>query len=99
MSALPIRFLPEARDEFDAAADWYEQQRAGLGVDFVTRVREVLQGIAANPQMYGTVYQDVPKAVVRRFPYLVLYREDQGEVIVISVFHTSRDPSNCQSRV
>jgi hypothetical protein len=30
----PIRLLPEARDEFDAAVDWYEQQRAGSEVCF-----------------------------------------------------------------
>jgi plasmid stabilization system protein ParE len=96
---LPIRFLPEAKDEFDAAADWYEQQRPGLGVDFVAQVRDVLQRIAANPRLHATVYQDVRKAVVKRFPYVVLYREDQAEVIVIAVFHTSRDPSSWQSRV
>src|SRR5262249_26391425 len=47
--SLPVRFLPEARDEYDAAADYYEQQQAGLGVDFIARVREVLQRISANP--------------------------------------------------
>jgi plasmid stabilization system protein ParE len=97
--SLPVRLLPEAKDEFDAAADWYQQQRAGLGVDFVARVREVLQRIAANPRIHGTVYQDVRKAVVRRFSYVVLYREDPGEVVVIAVFHTSRDPSIWQSRI
>ena len=57
--SLPIRLLPEAKFEFDAAADWYELQRAGLGVDFVARVRAVLNRIAANPQMYAAVYGDV----------------------------------------
>jgi len=97
--SFPIRFLPEARDEYDAAADYYEQQQAGLGGDFIARVREVLQRIAANPKLHGAVYQDVRKAIVRRFPYIVLYREDAGEVIVISVFHTARDPSVWQSRI
>ena len=96
---LPIRLLPEAKDEFDAAADWYEQQKAGLGADFVARIREVLDRIAANPRMHAVVYQDVRKAVVRRFPYVVLYREEAGEVIVVSVFHTARDPSGWQSRI
>lgn len=66
--SFPIRLLPEAKAEFDAAADWYEQQRAGLGMDFIARVREVLNRIAANPQLHATVYGDVPKAVVRHFP-------------------------------
>ena len=54
--SLPIRLLPEARAEFDDAADWYEQRQAGRGVDFVTRVREVLNRIAANPQLHAVVY-------------------------------------------
>src|SRR5439155_25855346 len=93
------RLLPEAKAEFDAAADWYEQQRPGLGVDFIARVREVLDRIAANPRLHSAVYGDVRKAVVRRFPYVVLSREDAGEVVVIAVFHTSRDPSVWQARV
>jgi plasmid stabilization system protein ParE len=97
--SLPFRLLPEARAEFDAAADRYELQQAGLGVDFVARVREVLRRIAANPQLHAPICRDVRKAVVKRFPYIVLYREEAGEVIVVSVFHTSRDPAVWQSRV
>jgi plasmid stabilization system protein ParE len=97
--SLPIRLLPEARDEFDAAADWYEQRRPGLGVDFVARVRETLNRIAANPRLHAAVYGDVRKATVQKFPYVVLYREEAAEVVVIAVFHTSRDPSIWQARV
>jgi plasmid stabilization system protein ParE len=96
--SLQVRLLPEAKAEFDAAADWYEQQRVGLGVDFVTRVRAVLTRIAANPQLHAAVYGDVRKAVVPRFPYVVLYREEPGEVVVIAVFHTARHPSIWQAR-
>jgi plasmid stabilization system protein ParE len=96
--SLPIRFLPEAKREFDNAVDWYEQH-AGLGNDLVTRVREVLNRISINPLLHAVTYKDVRKAVVRRFPYVVLYREEAGAVVVVSVFHTSRDPSIWQSRI
>jgi plasmid stabilization system protein ParE len=96
--SLPVRLLPEAKAEFDAATDWYEQQRPGLGTIFVARVREVLNRIAATPRLHAAVYQDVRKAVVKQFPYVILYREDAGEVVVIAVFHTARDPSVWQSR-
>jgi plasmid stabilization system protein ParE len=96
--SLPLRLLPEARAEFDEAIDWYEARQTGLGVDFVARVRDVLRRIAAQPRLHAAVYQDVRKAVLSRFPYIVLYREEQSEVVVISVFHTSRDPSEWRSR-
>lgn len=95
----PIRFLPEARQEFDAAVATYEKARRGLGRDFLTRVREVLRRISLNPRLHAVVYQDVRKALVARFRYVVLYREDPSGVIVISIFHTSRDPGIWQARV
>jgi plasmid stabilization system protein ParE len=96
---LPVCLLPEARAEFDESADWYEQQRAGLGPQFIGRVRDVFDRIGAHPKLHSMVYKDVRKAVVKQFPFVVLYREEESEVIVISVFHASRDPSIWQSRV
>ncbi len=96
---LPPRLLPEARAEFDEAADWYESQKAGLGVDLVAKVGAVFKRIAVNPKLHAAVYNDVRKAVVARFPYVVLYREEAGVLIVISVFHTSRNPAVWKSRV
>lgn len=51
----PVRLLREARDEFDVASGWYENQQRGLGQVFVSRVREVLQRIAANPRVHATI--------------------------------------------
>jgi plasmid stabilization system protein ParE len=99
--SLPIRFLPEAKAEFDDASDWYERKQTALGAAFVARVRAVLHRISHNPRMHGTVHGEVRKALVRRFPYIVLYLEDEdaGEVLIISVFHTSRDPAVWQARL
>lgn len=91
--------MPEARDEFDAAVDWYKQQRPGLGMAFLDRVRDVFARIAANPQLHATVYQEVRKAVVQKFPYVVLYKEEASEVVVIAIFHTAREPATWQGRV
>ena len=30
-----VRVLPEAEREVEAAADWYEQRRPGLGIEFI----------------------------------------------------------------
>lgn len=91
--SLPVHFLPEARAEYDSAVDWYEEQREGLGVTFIGRVREVIRRIAATPRIHAVVHNGVRKAVVKQFPFIVLYREDDTEVLIVGVFHTSRDPS------
>ncbi|HBI45930.1 MAG TPA: recombinase [Planctomycetales bacterium] len=87
-----------AQAEYDAAGDWYEQQRPGLGVAFTAAVQEVFDRIAAHPRMHGIVLRDMRKAVVQGFPYCVYYRERPPAVVVLSVFHTSRDPTVWQSR-
>lgn len=97
--SLSVRFLPEAREEFDRATDWYAARGRALGRDFVACVKEVIKRIAANPNIHATVHGDVRKAVVSRFPYVVLYKEEAGDLLVVSVFHTSRDPAEWQSRL
>jgi plasmid stabilization system protein ParE len=97
--SLPVILRAEAQVEFDEAFDWYEARRPGLGVDFAERVQEVFDRISANPQIHGTVLQDVRKAVVRQFPYCVYYREEPSQVLVLAVVHSKRDPGIWQSRV
>ncbi|HUG91950.1 MAG TPA: type II toxin-antitoxin system RelE/ParE family toxin, partial [Planctomycetaceae bacterium] len=88
----PIVLRPEAQAEFNEASDWYEQQRLGLGVDFVRCVQHALDLIEELPQMYAQVFEDVRQAPVRRFPYSVLYRVETDQIVVLAVFHGRRDP-------
>ena len=55
--------------------------------------------ISANPLIHARVFGDVRRAVVHKMPYIVLYVPEPNRVVVISVFHTSRDPSIWQGRV
>lgn len=73
-----VRLDPNAADELDRAADWYEHQRAGLGGDFVLEVRAAVQTLARNPRAGSPVEGvdltlDVRRVAVRPFPYQVVY--------------------------
>jgi plasmid stabilization system protein ParE len=96
--SLPIRYRREARSEFDAAFDWYEAQRQGLGDEFSDEVRAVLDLIRQVPELHPVVYRDIRRAVVKRFPYTVYYRVESSRILVIAVIHNRRDPSVWQSR-
>jgi plasmid stabilization system protein ParE len=96
--SLPLVFRSAAQLELDAAALWYETQQAGLGSDFVTEVQKVLDAIANPPLRYPLVAKDTREGPVRRFPFCVYYRVRPDRVVVIAVFHTSRNPSIWQSR-
>jgi plasmid stabilization system protein ParE len=96
--SLPLVIGRKARADFDGAFDWYEEQQTGLGVEFADRVQAVFQSIAAMPESHPAVYRDVRKALVRPFPYSVIYRIRGGRVVVLSVFHNKHDPRIWKSR-
>jgi plasmid stabilization system protein ParE len=96
--SLPLTFHPSVQGEVDDAYRWYEQQRPGLGDDFLAAVEEVFARIAATPGMHRAVFRDVRRGLTRRFPYGVYYRVHPDRVEVIAVYHTSRDPSGWQAR-
>jgi toxin ParE1/3/4 len=95
--SLPLVFRGAAQDEYDEAAVWYDGQ-AGLGTAFQAEVQAVLDVIAGQPDRYPIVASDVREAPVSRFPYCIYYRVRPGRIVIISVFHTSRDPAVWQSR-
>lgn len=93
-----LRFLPEAREEYDRAVDWYAAKRISLGEDFVAKLRQTLKQIYDRPRMFSKVHGELRKARVRAYPYVVIFQEFANEIAIVAVFHTSRDPSQWQSR-
>jgi toxin ParE1/3/4 len=96
---LPLTLRALARAEFDEAFNWYEERQPGLGVWFVGRVHGVFDRIVESPELYPRVHGDVRRAVVSRTPYVVFYTVRPHRNVVLSVFHSSRDPRIWQSRL
>lgn len=94
----PVVLRPEARAEFDEAFDWYEQQRSGLGVDFVIQMQEVFDLSSATPERYAQIFQDIRRVVGRHFPYSIFYKVEPQQVVVLVVFHSRRNPKIWQAR-
>lgn len=93
---LVVNPLAEA-DLVDAKA-WYDDRRLGLGDDFVYSVEKVFDRLTQTPELYAKVFGDLRLALVRRFPYAVIYRVDEDQVTVLAVYHTHRDPRGWQER-
>lgn len=95
---LPLVFHPAAQEELDAAYAWYEGELKGSGEALLAEVRNVLQRIDENPAAYAQVYRDVRRGLTRRFPYGVFYRIETERIVVLAVYHGSRDPEGWQGR-
>jgi plasmid stabilization system protein ParE len=87
-----------ARTELSDAFGWYEQRRAGLGREFLSAARSTLAVIERNPEQYPVAVDDIRKAPLPRFPYLVYYVVLDDLVSVIAVMHSRRHPRRWQER-
>jgi plasmid stabilization system protein ParE len=81
-----------------AAFEWYENERAGLGVEFLDELRAAYDHIAEGPLKYQEVSRGIRRALLRRFPYAVYFAIEGEIVVVAAVLHASRDPAEWQRR-
>jgi len=93
-----VVFRRVAQTEFDQAALWYEEQRLGLGTEFVVEIDRSIRSAAEHPERYPIMHRDLRCVRVRRFPYSVFYRIEQRRVVVLALIHARRDPAVWQQR-
>lgn len=97
-SVVRVELHSEARSELRAAALWYEEQRPGLGDEFVGAVSRVIERVraahASFPVWPGTEGGPtiIRRALVDRFPYAVAFEVHAEHVLVLGVPHARRHP-------
>jgi len=96
---LPIFLTEEAEQERLHAILWYEEQRAGLGDVFRTRLHECFDKISEHPELYPRTSEDLRCLSVPRYPYQILYSVKTDRIIIWSVFHSSGNPEIWQKRI
>ncbi|WP_437895273.1 type II toxin-antitoxin system RelE/ParE family toxin [Sorangium sp. So ce124] len=98
---MKIVVLDEADAELTAAADWYEQEREGLGEDLLAEADRVLSAIAASPTTWPLVAgsEIVRRFLFTRFPYVAYFVVRDEHVLVLAFGHTSRMPGYWRNRL
>jgi len=88
-----------AEREFDDSIAFYENEREGLGLEFRATIERDFQRIADNPEWFPKVRGEVRRAVViRRFPFVIHFLIEAERIVILSVFHTSREPEQLKDR-
>lgn len=96
----PVIFTSAAREELIEAQDWYENEIPGLGRRFRAAVDAAVGRMSANPRQFPVVRKNIRRALLRRFPYALMFVIEPDEALtVIACFHGSRDPAQWQRRM
>src|SRR5262249_47020399 len=98
-----MRILLSARIEVEEAAQWYEAQRAGLGLEFIDAVQTAVLTIEANPGRFAALETNdtnrkVHRYLLKRFPYVLIYEFRPTEIVLLSVAHARRRPGHWKRR-
>ncbi len=96
-----IRFSQLASDDLTEVLGWYKEQNVeGLNKRFIEALSKVLRRLENNPLSNPIVHNNVRQALLKKFPYKVLYTFDNAvvEVLIIAVIHQKRDPQIWKGR-
>jgi plasmid stabilization system protein ParE len=91
---MQLIFRPEAQTELLAAQAWYEARSPGLGFEFARAVDAAVARVQRMPLTFPCVEADFRHVMARKFPYSIIYRVTDAQIIVVSCFHHRRKPGS-----
>jgi plasmid stabilization system protein ParE len=84
----------EVEDDIDEVYNWYEDQKAGLGEEFLTELAAFYGKLESHPAAFKKIKKSYRQVALKRFPYVIIFEIIKTEVFLYAVFHTSRNPKN-----
>ena len=96
---MPILVRPAAAADIEVAFRWYEDQREGLGEEFLGEVQRTLAHVDSHPKLNPIIHRETRRAFVHRFPYGIFYCLFGDDVVVVACLHARQDPMVWKTRV
>lgn len=94
----PVRFLEEAQNEFLEQVSFYEERQKGLGDRFRQSAQAATALASAHPNLGSPWRLATRRVFLKGFPFSVVYRIEQEELVVLAVAHFKRRPTYWRQR-
>ncbi len=96
---LPVKLHEAAELEAAEAIAWY-QTEAELGTALRVEIEKAIERVRTIPLAFPIVHgSSVRCALTHRFPFALIFMIEDGQIFIIAIFHTSRDPFIWKGRV
>ena len=89
---MQIEFTDPAVIELEDAIQYYELELKGLGRKFLDEVLETTELISLFPQLFSKISAHTRRAILRKFPYNLIYSILNVKIYIIAVAHQNRKP-------
>ena len=99
MPATQVIFHRLAAREYRSARDWYRERSVEVAQRFCSAVDRAVSRIVTEADSLPTLVGAYRYVRVQRFPYLMIFRHlDRDVIMVVAVAHTSRRPGYWRRR-
>ena len=88
--AKPLQFLAEAADEGHEAWQWYLKRSPRAAQRFQQEIDRAIDEIGKQPDRWPEYVHGTRYFPLRRFPYVVVFRETDAAVQIIAIAHSHR---------
>jgi plasmid stabilization system protein ParE len=94
-----IELHPEAIAEARDAREWYEARSTEAASAFMAELDLAIDSICEFPDRWAKYLHGTRRYLMKRFPYLVVYRATTDKLQVIAVAHGKRKPGYWRHRL
>lgn len=99
MASKPVRFHPEAEQEYLSSLAWYNDRSPDAAFDFESEFQRAVSTIAEAPERWPVYFSRCRRYVLHQFPFSIVYRNLEEEVFVLAVAHGHRRPGYWRERL
>jgi plasmid stabilization system protein ParE len=99
MAKHTIELHPEARLEADAAFDWYRERSIRAAETFLHAIEQARMAIQDSPELWADYLHGTRRYLLKRFPFVVVYRIKDGRIQIVAVAHGRRKPGYWKDRL
>lgn len=94
-----VHFDPDARADFLAVIEYYEECEPGLGRRFRQVTEGELKHIRDIPLRFRVLHDPFRRCLLPNFPYAIVFSIEPEFILVIAVAHLKRKPGYWADRI
>lgn len=87
-----VSFHELAEIELNDASIFFENEREGLGLRFLSATQAAVTHIQVHPQASPIIIKDIRRKVLRKFPYSIIYSIKPDRIRILAIASQKRRP-------
>ena len=88
---MEIKLHPKAEEDLYEALEYYSQIDINLKEKLIYYLDLTFEKILKFPNLYQYETKTAQKVLMDKFPYIVIYEQYQDIIMILAIFHTSRN--------